>query len=392
MTAQQLGALAFFTLVAVTAFTVHRWRARRWILRFAKSGANARLSARRLRGRKKHVIFAFVDHFEPRWRNCNYETERARVGQWCEQYPRLCKGLVDSDGVSPQHSFFYPEEEYRPEHLSRLSDLCRAGYGEIEVHLHHDNDTDQGLREKLRRFTRVLHEQHGALVRVTPSGPVRWGFIHGNWALDNSRADGRWCGVNNELSVLREEGCYADFTFPSAPDGTQPSLVNAIYYATDDPTRARSHDSGDLVRVGGREAGDLMIIQGPLRANWASRKYGVFPRLENSDVRLSQPPTASRVDSWVRAGISVVDRPEWVFVKIHTHGTQEPDMPVLLGTPMRAMFEYLQDRYNDGKEHALHYVTAREMYNIIKAAEAGVSGDPGDYRSYSLPQPANRRR
>jgi hypothetical protein len=35
----------------------------------------------------------------------------------------------------------------------------------------------------------------------------------------------------------------------------------------------------------------------------------------------------------------------------------------------------------------LHYVTAREVYNIIKAAEAGLTGSPHDYRDYELPPP-----
>ena len=38
----------------------------------------------------------------------------------------------------------------------------------------------------------------------------------------------------------------------------------------------------------------------------------------------------------------------------------------------------------------LHYVTAREAYNIAKAAEQGHSGDPNDFRDYVIPQPANR--
>ena len=33
-------------------------------------------------------------------------------------------------------------------------------------------------------------------------------------------------------------------------------------------------------------------------------------------------------------------------------------------------------RYNDGTNYVLHYVSAREVYNIVKAAEAGKSGDP----------------
>ena len=38
----------------------------------------------------------------------------------------------------------------------------------------------------------------------------------------------------------------------------------------------------------------------------------------------------------------------------------------------------------------LHYVTTREAYNIAKAAEAGKSGNPNDYRDYIIPPPVNR--
>ena len=48
------------------------------------------------------------------------------------------------------------------------------------------------------------------------------------------------------------------------------------------------------------------------------------------------------------------------------------------------MFGYLEEKYNDGKDYKLHYVTAREMYNIVKAAEAGEPGEPGEYRDYLL--------
>ena len=51
------------------------------------------------------------------------------------------------------------------------------------------------------------------------------------------------------------------------------------------------------------------------------------------------------------------------------------------------MHAHLESRYNDGKQYVLHYVTAREVYNIIKAAEAGSAGDPNNYRDYLLPPP-----
>ena len=125
----------------------------------------------------------------------------------------------------------------------------------------------------------------------------------------------------------------------------------------------------------------------PSRSAGCARRAGIVPRIENSDVRAANPPTPSRVDAWVRAGIHVAGRPEWVFVKVHTHGTQERDMDTLLGDAMHAMHDHLERSYNDGSRYVLHYVSAREAYNIIKAAEAGEQGDPGRYRDYLLPAP-----
>lgn len=133
-----------------------------------------------------------------------------------------------------------------------------------------------------------------------------------------------------------------------------------------------------------------MIIQGPLGFRWKSRKFGVIPRIENSDIRKVAPPSRDRIDAWVKTGIHVEGRPEWTFVKIHTHGAEDCDMDTLLGPKMDEAHRYLESRYNDGKEWKLHYVSAREMYNLAKAAEAGETGEPGEYRDYVIPRPAYR--
>ena len=371
--------------LAATAFAAWRLvRARNmhiWLADYLRRRRPARVPG------PVHVMFCFVDHFEPMWRGADLAAQRARVDRWCRDYRALAGRHRDADGRPPQHSFFYPEEEYAPEHLDKLAALCADGFGEIEVHLHHDDDTEANFRESIARFCRILHERHGALPRDPGDGHLRFGFIHGNWCLDNSRPDGRWCGLDNELVLLRELGCYADFTLPSAPSDTQTRTVNAIYYATDDPHAPKSHDRGAPVEVGGTPVGDLMIVQGPLGLNWRERRHGVLPRIENADVRAGCPPTPARVDAWVRTGIHVRGRPDWVFVKVHTHGTQESDMDTLLGDAADAMHAYLERSYNDGARYVLHYVTARETYNIIKAAEAGERGDPGRYRDYALPAP-----
>ena len=337
--------------------------------------------------RPVHVMFCFVDHFEPMWHGADLDTQRARVDRWCRDYRALASRHRDADGRPPQHGFFYPEEEYAEEHLDKLAALCADGYGEIEIHLHHDNDTEANFRESITRFCHTLHERHGALSRDPATGMLSFGFIHGNWCLDNSRGDGRWCGINNELVLLRELGCYADFTMPSAPSPTQTTTVNSIYYATDDPERPKSHDRGVDVRVGGTPSGDLLLVQGPVGLNWRDRRHGFVPRVENADIRANYPPTPARVDGWIDAGIHVEGRPEWVFVKIHTHGAPEKDAEVVLGPAVDAMHAHLEREYNDGERFVLHYVSSREMFNIIKAAEAGHGGNPNAYRDFILPAP-----
>ncbi len=332
-----------------------------------------------------HIFFCFVDHYEPLWRDASVEQANQRVRQWSENYPKLASQFRDADGRPPQHTFFFPAEQYRPEFLDPLAKLTAQGLGEVEIHLHHDNDTADGLRRSLEKFKTQLHS-HGLLCSDR-NGRMRYGFIHGNWALDNSRGDGRRCGVNNELQVLNETGCYADFTLPSAPSDTQTGKINSIYYAKDDPRAPKSHDWGVDARVGGNSVGDLLIVQGPLALNWRSRKWGLLPRIENAEVAHNAPPKRERVELWLRQRVGVAGRPDWNFVKVHTHGCQEQNFEVLLGERCRRMHEMLARDFNDGQRFVLHYVTAREVYNLIRAAQSGQRGAVAALRDYELARP-----
>jgi hypothetical protein len=331
----------------------------------------------------RHLLFAFCDHFEPLWRQPGPDVGRARVQAWREGYPRLAGEFHDAEGRSPRHSFFFPGEEYSPEFLQPLAELARADLGEVEVHLHHDGDTEDGLRrsigETLDRFA-----GHGHLSHV--EGRPRYAFIHGNWCLANARRDGRWCGVDRELPLLFETGCYADFTFPAAPDESQPGIVNQIYWPTGDLRRARGYDQGQPACVGQTYDDRLLMIEGPLALARRPGRWTV--RIENAAVTADDPGSEARVASWVRQNIHVAGRPEWVFVKVHTHGAPEKQAASLLGDGGRALHRALA-RYNDGREWALHYVTAREMYNVAWAAMEGRDGDPAAYFDHRLrPPPA----
>ena len=155
-----------------------------------------------------------------------------------------------------------------------------------------------------------------ALVFYDSDGGLRYGFIHGNWALDNSHPDGRHCGVNQELGVLASTGCYADFTLPSAPNRTQTHMINSIYRALDTP-RPKSHDDGELLRAGQPQTLDgtsLLLIQGPLGLNWRRRKWGVLPRLENADLAAK---VAAQIYDNCRAAAGLLEDPRVMIQRMN---------------------------------------------------------------------------
>ena len=335
-------------------------------------------------GQPIHVLLCIADHYEPKWAGASPSVAASRVGAWEDLYPKLFRDFRDRDGKPPRHTFFYPAEEYESGYLETIAGLCRSGFGEVEIHLHHHDDTSANLRRTLLEFKQLLSDSHGLLARHRDSGEVAYGFIHGNWALDNSRPDGRFCGVDDELDVLRETGCYADFTMPSAPDPCQTRTINRIYYAVDDPRRPRSHDRGFEVGEGLPPDRGLMMIQGPLMLDWGRRKWGLLPRVENGCLQGHQPPSRVRLEHWIRARVQVRSRPDWFFVKLHTHGTQEPIQATLLGEPMVRFHRLLAERMDSDPNFHVHYVTARELYNLARAAESGFSGTVAEARDFAL--------
>jgi hypothetical protein len=359
----------------------HRYL-QRWLGGYA-AHLGRRLTRREPNG-PRHVLFAVCDHFEPLWGDASIERGRERVEFWTEAYSRALGEFRDADGRPPRHSFFFPGEQYRPEYLEGLGHLVARGFGEVEVHLHHDGDDADKLRRDLDAYL-AAYGEHGHISRDATGRP-RYAFIHGNWCLANSRYDGRYCGVDSELEVLFGTGCYADFTFPSAPDQTQPNIVNRIYWPLGDPKRARAHESGEPARVGAVRNDRILMIQGPLAL--ARRGRGLAPRIESAALSARDPGTLERLRTWVAQRIHVEGRPEWVFVKVHTHGAPETQAQALLGEPGRELHRALGRHFNDGKRFILHYVSAREMYNIALAAMHGLCGDPDRYRNHHLPPPA----
>jgi len=71
-----------------------------------------------------------------------------------------------------------------------------------------------------------------------------------------------------------------------------------------------------------------------------------------------------------------------LFVKLHTHGVNEPNQDVLLGEPMVRLHEVLRERADRDPLFRFHYVTAREMANIALAAADGTDLSVQAVRSF----------
>lgn len=332
----------------------------------------ARLSRQRNgAGAVKRIWVLFADHFEPWWRRPDDQIALDRVRRWVERWPVIAQRHADAAGRLPCYTFFYPLDQYHPAALSQLSTLCRAGLADVEVHLHHEGESEQRFLDLVGAHIECLHDRHGLLRRQGDRIP--FGFIHGNWALDNSLPGGSHCGINNEITLLRRLGCYADFTLPSAPSSAQTRIVNTIYWATDDPQRPKSHDTGRPVAA--RDAaGDLMMIPGPLALNLREWRTPLVPRLEVGELGGHCWPTPHRVSLWARVAPRLG---EDLFIKLFAHGAPEKNAEPLLaddGALDRTMRYLREEASRLGAQ--LMFVSAWQMWLAIDAIRRGANPLP----------------
>jgi hypothetical protein len=313
----------------------------------------------------ERLWLAIMEHYEPFLHNTDERRAVERVARWCEAWPEIARRNVDALGRPAQYSYFYPEEEYRPHLLDRIAATVRAGTGDVEIHLHHDRDTAAAFCDRMLSFIERLHNDHG-LLRTVDGRPV-FGFIHGNWALDNAHPRGIGCGLNNEITLLNKLGCYADFTMPSGDEPTQVHQINSIYWAIDNPRKPKSHDRGPIVTAGRWEPRDLLMIPGPLGPRFDDRRWR--PKLEAGELNHRAPATAGRVEAWFdlapRIGADI-------FLKLHTHGLQEATSAALLGGGLDTLFRLL--RLGCARRGVqLRYTTAWGMRQAVERAARGAA-------------------
>ncbi|HUI78274.1 MAG TPA: hypothetical protein VLY24_10165 [Bryobacteraceae bacterium] len=319
----------------------------------------------------KRIWLMIADHFEPWWRDPDDQKALERVERWTGLWPAIARRHCDSAGRPPCYTFFYPAEQYHPRVIDDLTKLCREKIGDVEIHLHHDRDTEDQFCNRMGLFIDRLHSGHGLLHKE--NGRPVFGFIHGNWALDNSLPGGRLCGLNNEIALLRDLGCYADFTLPSAPSPAQVRMVNTIYWATDDVSRPKSHDWGIPLQPGGPVCGDLLMIPGPLTVNLREWNRHPVPKLETGELAGHALPSRHRARLWIKAAPRIGSE---VFIKLFTHGAPEKNsVPLLEGGALDRTLNYVTEEAKRIGAHLL-FVSAWQMWKAIDAVRS--KSDPLD--------------
>jgi len=344
---------------------------------------------RRLPKGKVHLVLAMADHFEPAIvpgdgsARAPYAEQEARVERWCREYPKAADRWRDAEGRPLVHTYFYPAEQYDRGHVSRLAEHCRAGWGDIEIHLHHGipvPDTAANLRQTLTRFRDRLALEHGCLSRAEGDITPRFCFVHGNFALANS-AGGFGCGVDEELQILAEEGCVADFTFPANPfNPAQRAMINSLYECGPALSERAAFRAGTCLACGRGVQKLPFMVQGPLALSFSSGG-GRRIRVDNGSFTVANPPSLERLQLWKRAMITVQGRPDWLFIKLHCHGMDPEQEDAVLGASFSGFLRSLVEGAEE-RDEILHFVSAREMVNIIVAACDGKEGNPGEYRDY----------
>jgi len=337
-----------------------------------------------------HVMIVVADHFEPASvpgflaGYAPRDVQEKRLEKWCKEYPRNFSEFRDAEGQRFNHTYFYPAEQYDRALLQQLAEFCHSGWGEVEIHLHHglpEPTTAEATKAQLITFRDALARDHGCLSYENGDPQPKYAFIHGNFTLANC-ADGLACGIDNEMQLLAETGCYVDMTYPTAVfHRAQIGILNSIYECALPLSERAPQRRGRELRAGHPVAKFPFLIQGPWMMDFDRSSRNGIGRIENASLTGTNPPSLRRLGLWKRAAITVLGRPDWIFIKLHTHGMAPADTDTMLGPPVQQFLKQLIEGGPERKE-TLHFVSAREMANIALAACDGREGNPGSYRDY----------
>lgn len=206
-----------------------------------------------MNGEIKKLVILHADHYEPNGNGIIVDGNKKTTDEYVKQKMDIFESIDEwnVNKVKPTLFVHLPivvknilgkieiivnkKTELMLEHLKNLK---KVGIDDIQVHIHHENWTNNDVfkrnnpghvpietdQDRLRKFItlhRTLLSDNGLQVFSDP-----WFFVHGKWALN--AADTEICNIEDEIKVLYELGCRGDFTFPAGRKQYDPVTKNAV--------------------------------------------------------------------------------------------------------------------------------------------------------------------
>ncbi len=289
---------------------------------------------------------------------------------------------IDSDGREFQLTFACPGRNPDSTTLHMLTEYCRRGLGEVEYLIPWDYSSEESMREELEQGLRRFNSRGWM---NTVGSEVRFAVVRERNSGEREEAD-----LRRQASVLSDLGCYADMSFPGVRSSRPQSRVNTMFMVSSADNEP--YNESDELRAGRLGKGGLLVIEGPFLIDWTDWRLTLRPYVEDGHLSPEAPPDPGRVDSWIRANVHVIGQPNWIFVKLTIDGLSNATSARSLRHSLDRSLMYLEEVCNDDEMYRLHYVTAREMYNVAMAAQALKNGNAGLFRDYLIePYEATQR-
>ncbi len=286
----------------------------------------------------------------------------------------LASDHTDSDSVHLKMTFALHSLYSDSVEFSILSQWCGDQSSELELLLPCEVLKGRLFREALHRSVKRLNSLGWAR---TIDAEIRLAVVR-----ERCENEHEWISLQRQIRALKDIGCYADMSFPDIGIRDQPVRINTICYMSSvasDPFVDRM-----ALRTGEVGIGDLVVIDGPLLIDWTDWRHRFGPLVEDGRLTPMNPPDPCRAGSWIRANVHVIGQPNWIFAKLKIAEVSNVASVRKFREWLDRTLTYLETMYRDNEAYRLHYVTAREMYNISKAAEAGRTGDAGAFRNYII--------
>ena len=323
------------------------------------------------------IIFSSVNRFDPIDAGDDPELQTSIIKQWAELYPAIINGVLDSDGYPPKNTWFCPADESLSEILHPLLNLCDNGFGEMEVMI--DIGGEPAVQD-INKLARIIEKyRHNGIPELENRNQTLNFAIITAVKEPIAQIEERE-KVRKVLTSSEDLGGYADFTSP-VHSMIKRRKLNRIYDLSE---QSRGPDKDEVAKSPGensRDPGLFLNFPGPLFFNYEN--YSLLPYMDNAEISSEKPFERKRVENWIKANVHVAGKPEWLFLRTSTRGAKPDIANMLLGDDGRQMYMQLVDKFSY-PDYRLHFVTAREAYNIAAAAIDGHGGNPNDYRDYKI--------